>query len=236
MKILWFLPNLLTFLNLFFGCVGTVYGLNGDIKTLSIFILLGAICDFFDGFFARLLSVESSIGIQLDSFSDLVTFGISPAVVIFDLLEKSNYVTNNITSVSAFIPFFAFLIVISSSYRLAKFNLQQSNNFFHGLPTPANAIFIVFLPYLFEHNILEGLSGIIDSTIFLITLTIVSSILLVSNFEMPKFNGFQSMKVFNLKRETCIFISILLIVYMKLAALPLIIIIYLTLGLLRVKF
>ena len=236
MKILWFLPNLLTFLNLFFGCVGTVYGLNGDIKTLSIFILLGAICDFFDGFFARLLSVESSIGIQLDSFSDLVTFGISPAVVIFDLLEKSNYVTINITSFSNYIPFLSFLIVVSSSYRLAKFNLQHNSSFFHGLPTPANAIFIVFLPYLFDHELLNGVSGLIDSTIFLICLIMVSSILLISKFELPKLKGLKSMKVFNLKRVIFILISILLFFSLKLAAFPLFIMLYLSIGLLRIKF
>ncbi|MAV81058.1 MAG: hypothetical protein CMD12_03670 [Flavobacteriales bacterium] len=236
MKALWFLPNALTFLNLFFGCIGIVYGINGDLETLSFFILLGALCDFFDGFFARLLNVQGSIGTHLDSFADLITFGMSPAVVIFNLLEKSNYVTSNTTIFSNYIPFLSFLIVVSSSYRLAKFNLQNNSSFFHGLPTPANAVLIVFLPYLLNHELLNGISGLIDSTIFLISLIMVSSILLISNFELPKLKGFDSIKAFNLKREIFILISISLLFTLKFAAFPLIIILYLTVGLLRIKF
>ena len=236
MKALRFLPNALTFLNLFFGCVGIVYGINGDLETLSFFILLGALCDFFDGFFARLLNVQGSIGTHLDSFADLITFGMSPAVVIFNLLEKSNYVTSNTTIFSNYIPFLSFLIVVSSSYRLAKFNLQNNSSFFHGLPTPANAVLIVFLPYLLNHELLNGISGLIDSTIFLISLIMVSSILLISNFELPKLKGFDSIKAFNLKREIFILISISLLFSLKFAAFPLIIILYLTVGLLRIKF
>ena len=236
MKVLRFLPNGLTFLNLFFGCVGVVYGINGDLKTLSVFILLGALCDFFDGFFARLLNAEGSIGTQLDSFADLITFGMSPAIVIFNLLEKSNYVTSNISNISTYIPFLSFLIIISSSYRLAKFNLQHNSSFFRGLPTPANAILIVFLPYLFDHELLNGISGLIDSTIFLIFLIMVSSILLISNFELPKLREFQSIKAFNLKRELFILISIILFFSLEFAAFPIIIMLYLTVGLLRIKF
>ena len=236
MKVLWFLPNALTFLNLFFGCVGIVFGINGDLETLSVFILLGALCDFFDGFFARLLNIEGSIGTQLDSFADLITFGMSPAIVIFNLLEKSNYVTSNISNISTYIPFLSFLIVISSSYRLAKFNLQNNSSFFRGLPTPANAILIVFLPYLFDHELLNGISGLIDSTIFLISLIMVSSILLISNFELPKLREFQSIKAFNLKRELFILISIILFFSLEFAAFPIIIMLYLTVGLLRIKF
>ena len=236
MKALWFLPNALTFLNLFFGCVGIVFGINGDLETLSVFILLGALCDFFDGFFARLLNIEGSIGTQLDSFADLITFGMSPAIVIFNLLEKSNYVTSNISNISTYIPFLSFLIIISSSYRLAKFNLQHNSSFFRGLPTPANAILIVFLPYLFDHELLNGISGLIDSTIFLISLIMVSSILLISNFELPKLREFQSIKAFNLKRELFILISIILFFSLEFAAFPIIIMLYLTVGLLRIKF
>ena len=236
MKVLWFLPNALTFLNLFFGCVGIVFGINGDLETLSVFILLGALCDFFDGFFARLLNIEGSIGTQLDSFADLITFGMSPAIVIFNLLEKSNYVTSNISNISTYIPFLSFLIIISSSYRLAKFNLQHNSSFFRGLPTPANAILIVFLPYLFDHELLNGISGLIDSTIFLISLIMVSSILLISNFELPKLREFQSIKAFNLKRELFILISIILFFSLEFAAFPIIIMLYLTVGLLRIKF
>ena len=112
MKILWFLPNILTFANLFFGCVGIVYGISGDLKMLSICVLIGCICDFFDGFFARLFNIDSSLGTQLDSFSDLVTFGFSSSVVMFNLILNSDFVTSNSESNFAnYLPFFSFLIV-----------------------------------------------------------------------------------------------------------------------------
>ena len=237
MKILWFLPNILTFANLFFGCVGIVYGISGDLKTLSICVLIGCICDFFDGFFARLFNVDSSLGTQLDSFSDLVTFGFSSSVVMFNLILNSDFVTSNSESnFSNYLPFFSFLIVIASSYRLAKFNMQRNKNFFYGLPTPANAILIVFLPYLFEHHLMESVSELSNNTVFLITLVSTSSILLISNFEMPKFKGGNYSLTFNVRRELFILTSIFLILFLKFAAFPLIILIYLFFGFLRIKF
>ena len=230
MKIFWFLPNILTFTNLFFGCIGIVYGINGDLKTLSICVLLGCICDFFDGFFARLFNVDSSLGTQLDSFSDLVTFGLSSSVVMFNLILNSDFVTssNSGSNFLNYLPFFSFLIVIASSYRLAKFNMQGKTNYFYGLPTPANAIFIVFLlPYLFEHELMESVNHIINNTLFLITLVLISSMLLISNFEMPKFKSGKTSKTFNVTREFFILISIVLISFLKFAAFPIIILFYL---------
>ena len=238
MKIFWFLPNILTFTNLFFGCIGIVYGINGDLKTLSICVLFGCICDFFDGFFARLFNVDSSLGTQLDSFSDLVTFGLSSSVVMFNLMLNSDFVTtsNSESNFLNYLPFFSFLIVIASSYRLAKFNMQRKKNYFHGLPTPANAIFIVFLPYLFEHQLMESINHIINDTLFLIILVLISSMLLISNFEMPKFKGGKTSKTFNIRREFFILISIVLISFLKFAAFPIVILIYLVFGFLRIKF
>ena len=72
MKIFNFIPNFLTLSNLFFGCIAVVYGVMGDLEKLALFVSLGLVCDFFDGFFARLLKVDSKLGVQLDSLSDLI--------------------------------------------------------------------------------------------------------------------------------------------------------------------
>ena len=88
MKIFNFIPNFLTLSNLFFGCVAVVYGVMGDLEKLALFVSLGIICDFFDGFFARLFKVSSPLGLQLDSLADMVTSGVVPGFVMFVLLQK----------------------------------------------------------------------------------------------------------------------------------------------------
>ena len=131
MKFLSILPNTLTFLNLFFGCIAVVCGLNGDLKSLALFVFLGMLCDFFDGFTARLLNIKSKIGAQLDSFSDLVTFGFSSSVVMFILLSDSSFIIDSSPdSYIKLIPYLSFLITISSSYRLANFNLESNDSYF----------------------------------------------------------------------------------------------------------
>ena len=148
MKILNFIPNFFTLANLFVGCVAVVYGVMGDLNTLAILVSIGLVCDFFDGFFARLLKVDSDIGVQLDSLSDLVTFGLTSSLVMMHLIGNSTFVIENSSVFYANqIPIIAFLITLASSYRLAKFNIGDKNLEFRGLPTPANAIFIVFLPF-----------------------------------------------------------------------------------------
>jgi len=236
MKLLSLLPNALTFLNLFFGCIAVVYGLNGDLKSLALFVFLGMLCDFFDGFTARLLNIKSKIGAQLDSFSDLVTFGFSSSVVMFILLSNSSFITDSSPdSYIKLIPYISFLITISSSYRLANFNLESNDSYFIGLPTPANALLIVFLPFLFENRIITEYVHIKDSTTFLLIIVMLSSYLLVCNIKMfsikiRKFN-------FRTKKLLFIFLFSFLFLYMmlKLAVFPIIILIYIFINLLRIK-
>ena len=237
MKLLSFIPNTLTFLNLFFGCIAVFYGFNGDLKSLAIFVLLGMLCDFFDGFFARLLNVKSQLGVQLDSLSDLVTFGLSSSVVIFILLSKSLYVIeSDIDSPIRLIPYLSFLITIASSYRLAKFNLEINDSYFRGLPTPANALLIVFLPFMLENQFLNHFYYLLENTFFLIFILLISSYLLISDIEIPslKIKRFFSKK--NKFLYLFLIISTSLLIGFKLAAFPIIIVIYVFLGLLRIKF
>tara|TARA_B100000768_G_scaffold181351_1_gene203950 strand:+ start:1144 stop:1857 length:714 start_codon:yes stop_codon:yes gene_type:complete len=236
MKLLSLLPNTLTFLNLFFGCIAVVYGLNGDLKSLALFVFFGLLCDFFDGFTARLLNVKSKIGAQLDSFSDLVTFGLTSSVVMFILLSNSSYIIDSSSdSYMQLIPYLSFLITISSSYRLASFNLDSNDTYFIGLPTPANALMIVFLPFLFENRIVIEYVQLLDSTIFLLIIVILSSYLLVCNVKMFSLK----IKKFNLRTKKFLFVFILsfLLLYMifNLAVFPIIILIYIFMSLLKIK-
>lgn len=236
MKFLSILPNTLTFLNLFFGCIAVVCGLNGDLKSLALFVFLGMLCDFFDGFTARLLNIKSKIGAQLDSFSDLVTFGFSSSVVMFILLSNSSFIIDSSPdSYIKLIPYLSFLITISSSYRLANFNLESNDSYFIGLPTPANALLIVFLPFLFENRIIIEHVQIQDSTSFLLIIVILSSYLLVCKIKMFSLK----IKKFNYRTKKFLFVFILtfLPMYMifKFAVFPIIILIYIFINLLRVK-
>ena len=232
MKIFNFIPNFLTLSNLFFGCIAVVYGVMGDLEKLALFVCLGIIFDFFDGFFARLLKVDSKLGVQLDSLSDLVTFGLTSSIVMLNLIGSSSFVIDNSSNfIISLLPVSAFLITISSSYRLAKFNLSSvSETNFSGLPTPANAILIVFLPQFIERFQLELF---FENIVVLMILVLISSYLLISNHKMF------SLKISNLKLSqnkamyTLFFSSVILLSCFGLASFTLIIILYIVLNLLR---
>jgi len=238
MKFVKFIPNLFTFLNLFFGCVAIVQGLKGDLFLLAIFVLLGVVCDFFDGFFARILKVNSQLGVQLDSLSDLVTFGITPSIVMFSYLSNSDFILENSShNLVKFVPYLSFIITIASSYRLAKFNLDNSLNHFKGLPTPANALFIVFLPFFFELEFISNYSNLLENTVFLLIIISFFSYLLISNIEMPSFKV--SLNEFFIKNKILkslfILFSIGLLSWLSLGGLSPLILTYIVLGFLRIK-
>ena len=116
--------------------------MGGSLPLALLFIVLGAVFDFFDGFTARLLGVSSPIGKELDSLADVVTFGVAPASMAFTLLGNISCSAGGRCPMAPYFPYAAFLIAAFSALRLAKFNLdtRQSHSFI-GLPTPANALF-----------------------------------------------------------------------------------------------
>lgn len=128
------IPNAVTCCNLLSGCIATSFALQGDFLLAFLFIIVGALFDFFDGMTARLLHVASPIGKELDSLADVVTFGVAPSMMVFSLLQTR--CTYHI------LPYIAFLLAAFSALRLARFNLdERQTNSFIGLPTPANALF-----------------------------------------------------------------------------------------------
>lgn len=129
------IPNMITCLNLISGCIATYYAFESDFGMALLFIVIGAVFDFFDGMVARLLHVSSPIGKELDSLADDITFGFAPSAIVFSFLCSFHIHF-------PLIPFVAFVMAAFSALRLAKFNLDERQAMgFIGLPTPANALF-----------------------------------------------------------------------------------------------
>lgn len=137
------IPNIITCCNLVSGCVAVVYALHMNAQMALLFIILGAVFDFFDGMSARLLGVSSEIGKELDSLADDVTFGVAPACMIYAELSVLDYPSFlNVAPALQILPYLAFIVAAFSAVRLAKFNLDtRQTTSFIGLPTPANALF-----------------------------------------------------------------------------------------------
>ena len=136
------IPNAITCCNLFSGCVACVMAFTGEFEYAMLFIVLGAVFDFFDGMVARLLGVSSPLGVQMDSLADDITFGLAPATVIFSFMKSMLVYPAFLGKLVAVLPYFAFIIAVFSACRLAKFNIdKRQTTSFIGLPTPANALF-----------------------------------------------------------------------------------------------
>ena len=130
------IPNTITCLNLISGCIATYWAFQGNYQLALLFIIIGAVFDFFDGMTARLLHVSSPIGKELDSLADDITFGFAPSAIVFSFLSPLT------SHLSPLIPYLAFVMAAFSALRLAKFNLDERQALgFIGLPTPANALF-----------------------------------------------------------------------------------------------
>ncbi|MDY5084658.1 MAG: CDP-diacylglycerol--serine O-phosphatidyltransferase [Prevotella sp.] len=175
------IPNTITCCNLISGCIATLSAFMGEIHMALLWIIIGAIFDFFDGMSARLLHVSSPIGKELDSLADDITFGMAPAAIVFYEMGIMEYPAF-LAPVQPYMPFVAFLIAAFSALRLAKFNLDERQAMgFIGLPTPANA--------LFWGALLVGAGDIIENTTWMVPVVIVmillSCWLLVS--EIPMF-------------------------------------------------
>lgn len=151
------IPNTITCCNLVCGCIATVAAVSGSPAMALLFIVLGAVFDFFDGMSARLLHVSSEIGKELDSLADDVTFGVAPASIIFYELQVVDY-PSFLEGMRPVLPYLAYLVAAFSAIRLAKFNLDtRQTTSFIGLPTPANALFwgsliVGFGPLLEEYS------------------------------------------------------------------------------------
>ena len=150
MKIkLFTVPNIITLGNLLCGCGSIVASLVlGDFRLAFMLVVASAVCDFFDGFTARLLKQYSDIGVQLDSLADMVSFGVAPSVAMYALAAQSVASFELPALLQQVLVFVPFIMAAFSALRLAKFNIDDSqHDSFEGLPTPANALFCLSFVY-----------------------------------------------------------------------------------------
>ena len=226
------LPNAITCLNLFCGCLSVVSSLNGRLEIAAYFILAAAVFDFFDGFVARLLKVYSAMGKELDSLADVVSFGVAPASIMYALLLPAvakQGLSIDIFSCGWFIATLAFVIALFSALRLAKFNIDtRQTDAFIGLPTPANAMFICSLSFVSSGNHTWVMFA--GNMFVLLAITFVFSCLLV--IELPLFSlKFKSFDWKNNKiRYIFIILSALILMILHGAGLAVVILAYIILS------
>jgi CDP-diacylglycerol--serine O-phosphatidyltransferase len=233
------IPNFVTSLNLLSGSISIIFALKGNLELAAWFIGLAAVFDFMDGMLARLLNAKSDIGVQLDSLADMISFGLAPAMIVFQLMEKTlnkpflYWFDLNVFSL------IAFSLTVFSALRLAKFNIddQQTEDFI-GLPTPANALFFASLPlvYFQAESIGFGFAkNLISDYWILFSLTLIFSGLLVSNIRLfsMKFKNFFVKD--NLLRYVLMLLFVSLFIWKGFFALPLTIILYILLSVLFYK-
>ena len=221
------IPNALTCGNLLCGCIGIIEAFHSNLLLSCVLIGLALIFDFLDGFIARLLKVSSPIGRDLDSLADMVTFGVLPSVIVYQLLMQS---IPDLYGIWKAYP--ALIIAIFSAIRLAKFNNdpRQSDSFI-GVPTPANAMLIASLP-LIVHTQGEFWKNLIINTNNLLIMSIVMSVLLVAEIPLLalKFKSFAWKG--NEIRYIFILTTIALLLALQIVAVPFILILYLAISLL----
>ncbi|MFN3939089.1 MAG: CDP-alcohol phosphatidyltransferase family protein [Chitinophagales bacterium] len=194
------LPNILTLINLLLGCIAITYVyydhmviidqqrntyINiGRMEAAGFCIFFAAVIDFFDGFIARLLKAQTEIGKQLDSLADVVTFGVAPGIIMYQLFARSYYASADAFDYPVLYFTIAFIIPAGAAWRLAKFNIQNNQTTqFLGLPTPAAALFIAALPMLILRDEF-GMSQILNNKWVLLSIAIAITYLMISNIPM----------------------------------------------------
>ena len=243
------IPNIFTLLNLFSGILGVIMAVSDRLIIASMFVFLGIFFDFFDGFFARKLRVQGEFGKQLDSLADMVTSGVVPGIVMFQMLlyaarekwfmqlscETGSWESFQDTYFY-FIPLFGLLIPLAAAYRLANFNIdERQTNSFIGMPTPALAISVMSLPLILFYAEQAFFVHLVQNVYVLLGVTVLGSFML--NAEIPLFSlkfkhyGWKDNEV----KYVFLLLTIGLLVTLKIVAIPLVIISYVLLSLVENK-
>ena len=237
MKLIKHIPNFLTLLNLLSGLIALLFVFKQNWILVAVFVLTGIIFDFFDGLLARSLKVSSPLGLQLDSLADLVTSGVVPAFTMsfliadalgISLLENFSFDKKHLWALSGL------TVALASAYRLAKFNIDdRQTTSFIGLPTPANALFLISLALIITGDDYPALSHWLNNPYILIFIAIASAFLLNSPLVLfgLKFKNFSFAA--NREKYLIIILSIILLGFLKMVAVPVIIILYILISVVK---
>ncbi len=221
------IPNAITLFNLLCGCWAIVAALQRAFEWMLLFFVIGLVADFLDGALARALNASSALGKQLDSLSDMVTFGVLPAMMVFQIFGEATIGNDGFFQIGLF----SFLIAVFTAIRLGKFNLDEGQQkIFSGLPSPANAMMICGVFLLYHEDFLNWRS-FIGNSYFLLPFIFSSCLLLVApipffslKIQGLKWGGNELLFVF-------ILFSILLIILWQKFAMAFIILLYIFISL-----
>ncbi|MFD2909740.1 CDP-alcohol phosphatidyltransferase family protein [Flavobacterium ardleyense] len=243
MQIKKYIPNTITLLNLSSGLLAVIAIFKGYYDEAFIFVCLGIFFDFWDGFFARKFNVSGELGLQLDSMADMVTSGVVPGLMLFKLFENlqmdssSPYFLTEESWYMGFVPYLGFIVTLASAYRLAKFNIDtRQTDSFIGLPTPANALFIMSIPMIEYAGTYEWLMMVLNNPFVLLGIAMLSAYML--NAEIPLFS--LKVKDFswanNKLQMFFLAVSIVMLALLSFTALPFIILFYVILSVINNAF
>jgi CDP-diacylglycerol--serine O-phosphatidyltransferase len=217
------IPNAITCLNLLFGCIAIVFIFQGKLTHASWMVIFAGVADFFDGMAARLLKVNSPIGKELDSLADMVSFGVVPGMMVFQLIGNYPY-----SWIGLCIPVFAAL-------RLAKFNIDtRQATYFIGVPTPAISLFIASFPLIIFHHTYWNSIYMSDITFvswFFVIISIACSALMVAPIRILSMKMKDTSWASNKARYSLVILSLVSIIAFGYAAVPIIMVLYIGLSL-----
>jgi CDP-diacylglycerol--serine O-phosphatidyltransferase len=244
------IPNLFTLLNLFFGCIAIVFIFQNGVRIVydesgtqlieippqiwmaSLFIGIAAVIDFVDGFVARLFKATSEMGKQLDSLADLVSFGVAPGLIVYEFLRLSYSGQPNGVEVSMAYLLPAFIIPCAAAYRLARFNLDTTQQYgFKGMPAPAAGLLIASFPLLYWFSKNATVVDLLQNKWFWYMVIVVISLLMVSKLPLMalKFKDFSIKN--NLPKIILLIAAVLSAVFLGWLAVPVVFILYILLSL-----
>lgn len=236
-KIIAQVPNTITSLNLVSGVAATMFAIDGHLVWAAIFICLAAVLDFMDGFAARLLKAYSEIGKELDSLADVVSFGVAPGAILFTLLEFALFGKNQpIHEIGAnwyewLILSTSFLLPVFGAIRLARFNTNTSNeNFFRGLPIPANGLFWAAMGLMLQMPKYAEVLKLVYSVRTLVLLGIFMAGVMVITMPMFSLKAKSLSFTDNWYRYLFAFVAVILIATLNVYGLALVIFVYILLN------
>jgi len=233
---------MITLLNLASGVFALLLATQNQLEYASYFIVLGIVFDFFDGFIARIINAQSELGVQLDSLADMVTSGVAPGIVMFQLLRNSDSDWSMLEYLNHFkeinwLPFLGIIVTLAAAYRLATFNIDdEQTHDFKGLPTPAFTLFIISLPIISLYGQHDWVKEIINNRLFLIATIVLGSILMNSRISLfsLKFKTFSIQD--NGIKYLFLLLAIFLIIWLQVTAIPFVIILYIAISIMQNTF